>query len=154
MPKFRVNGSKSPRPVAAAARNQAGPAAGATVSATCARAATSTAPASARGSVCVIAVDAAANAARRSGGTMTPRTAARIAGPLPAERTPARAGGTPTHSLPHALSVAIPMPGGPARNQRRSPDASRRRNASTSPPANATASAVSPACSVSSDPHP
>ena len=53
-----------------------------------------------------------------------PRTAARMAGPLPAENTPLRSGENPIHSLMIDRSVAIPIPAGNPSNHRRNPQAS------------------------------
>ena len=50
-----------------------------------------------------------------------PKTAARIAGPLPAEKTPLRLGGTPTQSFSVARTVASPAPAGKPSSHNRNP---------------------------------
>ena len=74
-----------------------------------------------------------------------------MAGPLPAEKTPLRWLGNPSHSLRTALNVANPMPAGRPSNQNRKRHARLFANVSTSPPETIRAWATIHACSVSSE---
>ena len=76
--------------------------------------------------------------------------AARIADPLPADRTPLLVGGNPIHNLSIALSVAKPIPAGKPSSQQRSRQARDLRKRSTFPRDAISACAVIQACSVSS----
>jgi len=87
----------------------------------------------------------------QTGVELAPSTAARIAGPLPAEKTPLAAGGTPHHSLTAARSVARQVPAGRPSNHHRSPRAKCRTNAPGSPAEAISACATRQVCSVSSD---
>jgi len=114
--------------------------------------ATASAPANAFGSVCVIVVEAATSGASAAVSVMAaPRTAARIAGPLPAEKTPLRRGENPRHSFRIARSVARPSPAGIHSSQPRRLHASCVRKRSTSLPERHSACATRQLCSVSSD---
>src|SRR5439155_25658375 len=76
--------------------------------------------------------------------------ALRIAGPLPAECTPLRVGGNPSHNLRMARSVAKPIPGGIPSSQSRSFHARQRWKAIGSFGCASSACATKSVCSVSS----
>jgi hypothetical protein len=98
--------------------------------------ATAIAPYSALGSLCVRREEARTWASIEPISSIAaPRIAARIAGPLPAENTPAFSGDAPSHSLAPLRAVALPTPAGKDRIHHRSRIAKRPRNRSTSPPA-------------------
>ncbi len=73
-----------------------------------------------------------------------------MAGPFPADQTPARAGGKPIHNFRHAFAVAIPTPAGNPRNHHRNRHASDRAKRRGCPPLANKAWAVMHMCSVSS----
>jgi hypothetical protein len=79
-----------------------------------------------------------------------PKIAARIEGPLPADRTPLDPGENPSHSLTSALAVPHPRLTGSASDQPRSRHANERANRSGSSPEASRAWATMHVCSVSS----
>jgi hypothetical protein len=80
-----------------------------------------------------------------------PNIGLRMAGPLPAEKTPLFAGDTPRQSLKHARSVAKPVPAGKLTSQSRNRHASWRVNDPTSSPDAINAWVTMQVCSVSSE---
>jgi hypothetical protein len=82
---------------------------------------------------------------------LTPMIAARMAGPLPAEKTPLLSGENPSHNLTIARKVANPIPAGSPRSQKRNLPDNSRANPSTSPAESMSAWATMQVCSVSSE---
>ena len=109
-------------------------------------------PVRALGSVWVSRVPATTNASRRSGESAknAPIGAARIAGPLPAERTPLLAGEKPSQRRTIERSVPSPIPAGKDRNHQRRLQAKRRAKASTEAGCASRAWLMNSVCSVSS----
>ena len=114
--------------------------------------ATAQAPHSALGSVWVIRVVAlTSDRSSFRSSTAAPRTALRIAGPLPAENTPLFFGEKPHQSLTIARAVALPTPAGKPSSHQRKRRANWRANSSGWPPDTIRAWTTMQVCSVSSD---